>query len=125
MPAQTDSNKVTSILHVCDGDPAQRKSFSDCAMRSSGGTRAAVRLESWNERSDGWRSLMFAGPGDSQAYERLLRELDTWLRHYYGRRVPFLRQKTPGKTPSLRSTPNFTLRSIETSRGKALRNCAT
>jgi RNA polymerase sigma-70 factor (ECF subfamily) len=33
---------------------------------------------------------MLAGrAGDRKAYDQLLRELDTWLRHYYERRLPF------------------------------------
>ncbi len=89
MPALTDGNKVTSI-HVCNGGPAQLKSIPDCAVRASHKTRTAVRLASWDERSGRWRCLMVAGrAGDSQAYDRLLRELDIWLRLYFERRLPF------------------------------------
>ena len=32
--------------------------------------------------------MVAAQSGDSQAYERLLREMDIWLRRYYARRLP-------------------------------------
>ena len=45
--------------------------------------------ESWNSCSERWGGLMAAAQtGDSHAYEQLLRELDTWLRRYYARRLP-------------------------------------
>jgi RNA polymerase sigma-70 factor (ECF subfamily) len=33
--------------------------------------------------------MMAARSGDGQAYEQLLRELDVWLRRYYGRRLAY------------------------------------
>jgi RNA polymerase sigma factor (sigma-70 family) len=33
--------------------------------------------------------MIAARAGDSHAYERLLRELDAWLRRYYARRLPY------------------------------------
>jgi RNA polymerase sigma factor (sigma-70 family) len=41
------------------------------------------------QRSDVWGRLMTAAQrGEEQAYRRLLRELDAWLRRYYARRLP-------------------------------------
>ncbi|SFH65492.1 sigma-70 family RNA polymerase sigma factor [Bradyrhizobium sp. Gha] len=49
----------------------------------------AARWEMWDECSERWGRLMIAArEGDSRAYEQLLRELDHWLRGYYGRRLP-------------------------------------
>ncbi|MET4115455.1 RNA polymerase sigma factor (sigma-70 family) [Bradyrhizobium sp. JR1.5] len=49
-----------------------------------------VRWERWNECSERWGRLMLAArAGDGAAYERLLRELDLWLRAYYARRLAY------------------------------------
>lgn len=51
--------------------------------------RKAARWETWDECSERWGRLMIAAQeGDSRSYEKLLRELDHWLRAYYGRRLP-------------------------------------
>jgi RNA polymerase sigma factor (sigma-70 family) len=51
--------------------------------------RPPVREESWTKRSQRWGHLMMrAQSGDAQAYEQLLRELNTWLCRYYARRLP-------------------------------------
>jgi len=51
--------------------------------------RKSARWEKWDECSERWGRLMIAArEGDSCAYEKLLRELDHWLRAYYGRRLP-------------------------------------
>lgn len=56
---------------------------------SLGRARTALRSESWKRHSEKWGCLMAAAQGgESQAYERLLRELDVWLRRYYARRLP-------------------------------------
>ena len=66
---------------------AHRPSNSDFHPRRAAQT--ALRSEKWRRRSDKWGSLMAAAQrGESQAYERLLRELDAWLRRYYARRLP-------------------------------------
>lgn len=45
--------------------------------------------QNWDRRSERWRRLMItAQAGERQAYERLLREMDAWLRRYYARRLP-------------------------------------
>jgi RNA polymerase sigma factor (sigma-70 family) len=45
--------------------------------------------QNWDRRSERWGRLMIAAQaGERQAYERLLRELDAWLRRYYARRLP-------------------------------------
>jgi RNA polymerase sigma factor (sigma-70 family) len=55
------------------------------ARRRSGSSR----IENWRRRSQKWGWLMVAAQrGEHQAYEQLLRELDVWLRRYYGRRLP-------------------------------------
>ncbi|MFK4521362.1 RNA polymerase sigma factor (sigma-70 family) [Bradyrhizobium japonicum] len=52
--------------------------------------RKAARWERWNDCSERWgRLLLAARAGDEGAYERLLRELDLWLRAYYARRLPY------------------------------------
>ena len=44
---------------------------------------------SWDRRSEQWGCLMAAAQGgESHAYEQLFRELDSWLRRYYARRLP-------------------------------------
>jgi RNA polymerase sigma factor (sigma-70 family) len=44
---------------------------------------------SWDRRCKQWGCLMAAAQGgESDAYEQLLRELDSWLRRYYARRLP-------------------------------------
>ena len=56
--------------------------------RAGCGVRPGSR-ESWNSCSERWGRLMAAAQaGDGHAYERLLRELDGWLRRYYARRLP-------------------------------------
>ena len=48
-----------------------------------------VRLASWDRRCEQWGCLMAAAQGgESHAYEQLVRELDSWLRRYYARRLP-------------------------------------
>ena len=49
----------------------------------------ALRSRDWKRRSAQWRCLMVAAQaGERHAYERLLGELDAWLRRYYARRLP-------------------------------------
>jgi RNA polymerase sigma factor (sigma-70 family) len=44
---------------------------------------------SWDQRCERWGGLMTAAQkGVSGAYDKLLRELDPWLRRYYERRLP-------------------------------------
>lgn len=46
------------------------------------------RIE-WDDCSKRWGQLMLAArAGDNGAYERLIREVDDWLRRYYARRLP-------------------------------------
>src|SRR5882757_4103219 len=71
------------------GDAARTRSASDFAVRPSRTAQAAWRSENWKRRSEQWGCLMVAAQdGESHAYEQLLRELDTWLRRYYARRLP-------------------------------------
>jgi RNA polymerase sigma factor (sigma-70 family) len=61
--------------------------FAACASRKAA---TALRSENWDRRSERWGRLMTAAQsGESQAYEQLLREIDVWLRRYYGRRLPY------------------------------------
>jgi RNA polymerase sigma-70 factor (ECF subfamily) len=49
----------------------------------------ALPSEKWRWRSEKWGCLMVAAQGgEAQAYDQLLRELNTWLRRYYARRLP-------------------------------------
>jgi RNA polymerase sigma-70 factor (ECF subfamily) len=78
-----ENSVASSILSLPPiGDAAQGQPCS----------RPEVRLqqrESWDRCSERWGHLMVAAQaGDSRAYERLLRELATWLRRYYTRRLP-------------------------------------
>jgi hypothetical protein len=62
--------------------------------RQEGDTRSEVgrnapRTERWQKCLDRWGRLMMAArAGDQRSYEQLLRELDSWLRAYYSRRLP-------------------------------------
>src|SRR5208282_175077 len=69
------------------GVAARRRSGSD--FRPQYRAQAPSRIENWRRRSQKWGWLMVAAQrGEHQAYEQLLRELDLWLRRYYGRRLP-------------------------------------
>jgi RNA polymerase sigma factor (sigma-70 family) len=69
------------------GDVGQRGADSAIGVRRAAQRRP--RYAVWERRSKRWRRLMIAAQGgESHAYERLLRELDTWLRRYYARRLP-------------------------------------
>ena len=62
---------------------------SDFALRPQRAAQTALRSTNWKRRSEQWRCLMVAAQsGKNEAYEILLRELDTWLRSYYARRLP-------------------------------------
>lgn len=62
--------------------------FCSLAAYSSSPTSRG-RATDWECRSARWGCLMAAAQnGERQAYERLLRELDVWLRRYYSRRLP-------------------------------------
>jgi RNA polymerase sigma factor (sigma-70 family) len=51
--------------------------------------RPQPRTAAWRKRSEAWRCLMVAAQsGQTRSYEKLLRELDAWLRRYYRRRLP-------------------------------------
>ncbi len=69
---------------------ARHSSSEECEAPSRKQERPTARWETWDECSERWGRLMAAAQaGDSRAYERLLRELDRWLRAYYGRRLPY------------------------------------
>lgn len=72
-------------MNAPDDDP----SAGDDAGRPRRSTRIPSRFGNWESRSEQWGCLMAAAQdGESHAYEQLLRELDGWLRRYYGRRLP-------------------------------------
>jgi len=51
--------------------------------------QTASRHKNWRRRAEKWGGLMVATQsGEGKAYEQLLRELDSWLRRYYARRLP-------------------------------------
>lgn len=69
--------------------PGDKPPAGDVAGRPQRSTRAASRSGNWESRSEQWGCLMAAAQGgEGDAYEQLLRELDGWLRRYYGRRLP-------------------------------------
>jgi RNA polymerase sigma factor (sigma-70 family) len=72
------------------GAMSQKRPVPNFAVRPEPrAVQAASRSENWQRRSDRWGSLMVAARGgQSRCYDKLLRELDTWLRRYYGRRLP-------------------------------------
>jgi RNA polymerase sigma factor (sigma-70 family) len=60
--------------------------FVVCPQRVA---QTPLRSTNWGRRSEQWRYLMIAAQsGKNEAYKMLLRELDTWLRSYYARRLP-------------------------------------
>jgi RNA polymerase sigma factor (sigma-70 family) len=62
---------------------------SDAVVSRPRRARAMVQWEKWDRRSERWGRLMVAAQaGEADAYEQLLRELDTWLRRFYARRLP-------------------------------------
>jgi RNA polymerase sigma factor (sigma-70 family) len=69
--------------------PDDAPSAGDVAGRPRRSARIASRFGNWQSRSEQWGCLMAAAQGgESHAYDQLLRELDGWLRRYYGRRLP-------------------------------------
>lgn len=70
-------------------DPARDSWSSECAASPRRKLRTMARGENWAARSERWGRLMTAAQaGNAQAYQQLLRELDTWLCRYYARRLP-------------------------------------
>jgi RNA polymerase sigma factor (sigma-70 family) len=68
---------------------APRRSTACFAVRRRQAAPTPSRSETWRSRSEQWRCLMVAAQGgETQAYDKLLRELDAWLRRYYARRLP-------------------------------------
>lgn len=57
-----------------------------CVLKAA---TAAIRARRAPAMFDKWRHLMIAAQrGESKAYDRLVRELDRWLRRYFARRLP-------------------------------------
>jgi RNA polymerase sigma factor (sigma-70 family) len=82
--APSPSGSLSSVSDVDHGP-----SGSACGVRPQQTARTIARKENWCARSERWGRLMMAAQtGDSQAYEKLLRELDAWLFRYYARRLP-------------------------------------
>lgn len=91
MSIRSDNTSETTTRmprpHVSDS--AGPLSASDFAVSRPRTSRAVVQWEKWDRRSERWGRLMVAAQaGESDAYDRLLRELDTWLRGFYARRLP-------------------------------------
>jgi RNA polymerase sigma factor (sigma-70 family) len=77
-----------------DGCPTETAALSRSAPKLSvnrqlDGPQPVPRNDVWPKRSEAWRCLMVAAQsGQARSYEKLLRELDAWLRRYYRRRLP-------------------------------------
>jgi RNA polymerase sigma factor (sigma-70 family) len=83
-----DTSTCVSPARV--GDAARRRSASDFAVRRWRGAQTASRSANWHKRFEQWGCLMVAAQGgERHAYDQLLRELDIWLRCYYGKRLPY------------------------------------
>jgi RNA polymerase sigma-70 factor (ECF subfamily) len=68
---------------------ARKSSSFDIAARAPRNAHTTSQSSNWDQRSERWGRLMVAAQnGDSKCYERLLREIDAWLRRYYARRLP-------------------------------------
>lgn len=62
---------------------------SNLGVRARQPAGTGIQMQNWDRRSERWGRLMVAAQaGERHAYERLLRELDAWLRRYYARRLP-------------------------------------
>jgi RNA polymerase sigma factor (sigma-70 family) len=62
---------------------------AEFAVRPRRSTQMPLQSENWDSRSERWAKLMIAAQnGERRLYEKLLRELDVWLRRYYMRRLP-------------------------------------
>ncbi len=90
MDGLQDSNRASSLPPASD-----RKPFSQDFPRPEFGARSRRRRrvpsqkENWERRSERWAGLMVAAQnGERHVYEKLLGELDVWLRRYYMRRLP-------------------------------------
>jgi RNA polymerase sigma factor (sigma-70 family) len=82
------------------GDQRNSRHLTEAAARSRSIPKLSVnpqlsvpplvpRTDVWPKRSEAWRCLMVAAQsGQTRSYEKLLRELDVWLRRYYRRRLP-------------------------------------
>jgi len=71
------------------GGLVKNPSCSDTTVHPHNPPRPAVRSRNGAWRAEQWGALMLAAQlGDSKAYKQLLRELDSWLRCYYERRLP-------------------------------------
>jgi RNA polymerase sigma factor (sigma-70 family) len=83
------SETTTMVLRPHVSNSAGSLSGSDFVISQPRRSRAEVQWEKWDRHSVRWGRLMVAAQtGESDAYERLLRELDTWLRRFYARRLP-------------------------------------
>jgi RNA polymerase sigma factor (sigma-70 family) len=83
-PASSEADSMLSNSRNARHSPSQ-----GCEAPARTEQRKRARSETWDECAERWGRLMTAAQqGDSCAYEQLLRELDHWLRAYYGRRLP-------------------------------------
>jgi RNA polymerase sigma factor (sigma-70 family) len=85
-----NEDDVAVPVEVLPSDATQDPPGLGCGAGARRGARKVGQWTNWDERSGQWGQLMIAArAGDSHAYERLLRELDAWLRRYYARRLPY------------------------------------
>jgi RNA polymerase sigma-70 factor (ECF subfamily) len=71
------------------GDARHNLLCSESGMRQPRRTQELSQSENSDRRSERWGGLMVAAQnGERRVYEKLLRELDAWLRRYYTRRLP-------------------------------------
>jgi RNA polymerase sigma factor (sigma-70 family) len=82
-------NIRASALPAKPHDPGQDRLRAECAGHPRQRTQVPLQSENWDGRSERWAGFMVAAQnGERQVYEKLLRELDVWLRRYYMRRLP-------------------------------------
>jgi RNA polymerase sigma factor (sigma-70 family) len=84
-----DNTAVAATALPSDFSPERHPlaNLADRPQRTQAQT--ASRHKNWRRRAEKWGGLMVATQsGERKAYEQLLRELDSWLRRYYARRLP-------------------------------------
>ena len=89
MSANPDKTVDGTIVTLSSAVGVAARARSGCDFRPQYTAQTPSQIEKWRRRSRKWGWLMVAAQrGENQAYEQLLRELDVWLRRYYGRRLP-------------------------------------
>jgi RNA polymerase sigma-70 factor (ECF subfamily) len=90
MNGPQDNIRATNFISLsAGGDARQSLLRSETTMRQPRRTQELSQIENSDRRSERWGNLMVAAQnGERRVYEKLLRELDAWLRRYYTRRLP-------------------------------------